>query len=250
MAMIKCSECGKDISDKARICPNCGAPLIQQAPHQQIHQQYAQQQVRTQYAQQYVPQRNPQAIANAPKKKKGSCLKTICIFFGIIILFGIFCSIISGNDNKEEDSPKTEDVEEESKEEEIIEIPEISEEDFKASCQEFNYKTIARNPDDYIGQDFVLEVKIFQTINGKFYNDYDVYYKTYTNDEYDMWMGDFLYVIDRQDKESESYVNVLEDDIIRVYGTFNGLVESKNSLTGTTDNDISIEMKYCELISE
>lgn len=27
MAMIKCSECGKEISDKAKVCVNCGNPL-------------------------------------------------------------------------------------------------------------------------------------------------------------------------------------------------------------------------------
>lgn len=27
MALINCSECGKEISDKAQSCPNCGAPL-------------------------------------------------------------------------------------------------------------------------------------------------------------------------------------------------------------------------------
>lgn len=27
MALIKCSECGKEISDKASACPNCGMPL-------------------------------------------------------------------------------------------------------------------------------------------------------------------------------------------------------------------------------
>lgn len=27
MAMIKCPECGKEISDKAAVCPNCGAPV-------------------------------------------------------------------------------------------------------------------------------------------------------------------------------------------------------------------------------
>lgn len=27
MSLIKCSECGKDISDKAEQCPNCGVPL-------------------------------------------------------------------------------------------------------------------------------------------------------------------------------------------------------------------------------
>lgn len=27
MALIKCSECGKEVSDKARSCPGCGAPI-------------------------------------------------------------------------------------------------------------------------------------------------------------------------------------------------------------------------------
>ena len=26
MALIKCSECGKDVSDKADACPHCGCP--------------------------------------------------------------------------------------------------------------------------------------------------------------------------------------------------------------------------------
>ena len=27
MALIKCSECGREISDKAEACPGCGAPI-------------------------------------------------------------------------------------------------------------------------------------------------------------------------------------------------------------------------------
>ena len=27
MALIKCNECGKEISDKAKTCPNCGAQI-------------------------------------------------------------------------------------------------------------------------------------------------------------------------------------------------------------------------------
>ena len=27
MALIKCEECGKEISDKAKSCPNCGCPI-------------------------------------------------------------------------------------------------------------------------------------------------------------------------------------------------------------------------------
>lgn len=31
MALIKCPECGKEISSKARACPNCGYPLKKSA---------------------------------------------------------------------------------------------------------------------------------------------------------------------------------------------------------------------------
>ena len=27
MALVKCKECGKEISDKAKTCPNCGCPI-------------------------------------------------------------------------------------------------------------------------------------------------------------------------------------------------------------------------------
>ena len=27
MAMISCPECGKQVSDKAKACPNCGTPI-------------------------------------------------------------------------------------------------------------------------------------------------------------------------------------------------------------------------------
>ena len=29
MAIIKCPECGKEISDKASACPNCGCPIAE-----------------------------------------------------------------------------------------------------------------------------------------------------------------------------------------------------------------------------
>lgn len=32
MALIKCPECGKEISDKAVSCPNCGNPIAQVPP--------------------------------------------------------------------------------------------------------------------------------------------------------------------------------------------------------------------------
>ncbi|WP_109790952.1 zinc ribbon domain-containing protein [Acidovorax sp. GW101-3H11] len=32
MALVKCFECGKEISDKASACPGCGAPVVLQKP--------------------------------------------------------------------------------------------------------------------------------------------------------------------------------------------------------------------------
>ena len=36
MAMINCSECGKEISDQARTCPNCGHPSDREAKMQKV----------------------------------------------------------------------------------------------------------------------------------------------------------------------------------------------------------------------
>lgn len=33
MALIKCPECGKEISDNARKCPNCGNPMYVKKKH-------------------------------------------------------------------------------------------------------------------------------------------------------------------------------------------------------------------------
>ena len=32
MALVKCSECGKEISDKAEACPHCGSPRAKRCP--------------------------------------------------------------------------------------------------------------------------------------------------------------------------------------------------------------------------
>ena len=29
MALLKCPECGKDVSDKAAACPQCGCPVLE-----------------------------------------------------------------------------------------------------------------------------------------------------------------------------------------------------------------------------
>lgn len=93
MSLIKCSECGKEISDKATTCPNCGAPI--ESMNNSIESSVS-------------------PIPEEPKKskkerKKGSCLKTILIVFGVLIVLSVIGNIIGGgNDKEKSESAQTE----------------------------------------------------------------------------------------------------------------------------------------------
>lgn len=68
MAMIKCSECGKEVSDKAAVCPNCGNPIAAApAPAAAV----------------------PANTAEKPKKKK----KGLLIMFIVTIALWIFVAV-------------------------------------------------------------------------------------------------------------------------------------------------------------
>jgi uncharacterized membrane protein YvbJ len=38
MALIKCSECQKEVSDKAKSCPSCGNPITEDTPSKKLYQ--------------------------------------------------------------------------------------------------------------------------------------------------------------------------------------------------------------------
>lgn len=141
----------------------------------------------------------------------------------------------------------TEEPKEEISEAEIVEEkPTISKEDFIASCQEMPYKTLARNPEEYIGTPIVLTVKISQILQGGFFDD-NQYYRVYTNDEYDLWLGNeyFMY-----DSRVDDDMKLLQDDVIKVYGNFLGTETVTRALTDTEEEVPSFEALYIELISE
>ena len=41
MALVKCKECGKEISDKAKTCPNCGCPIEDEFAKKRNHERYS-----------------------------------------------------------------------------------------------------------------------------------------------------------------------------------------------------------------
>ncbi len=87
MAMIKCPECGKEISDKATTCPNCGAPIntaAQEAPAQPDFGQY-----------------NGPA-KKAPKKKKKHI--GLIVLVVIVVLIIIIAAANSGGSNSDKEA--------------------------------------------------------------------------------------------------------------------------------------------------
>lgn len=152
-------------------------------------------------------------------------------------------------ENTTEENTTEEQTEEQSDEqtEELTEEPLLSEEEFRNSCTELSYKDILRNPDDYIGNNVVVTVKVAQTgISGSFF-DTNEYMRAYSNDEYDWWMGDTYVLIDKRTTDT---TKILQDDIITVYGTFVGTQEFTLALTGTSEEYPVFEIKYMDLIGE
>lgn len=69
MSLMKCSECGKDVSTQAATCPNCGAPVV------------------------IAPDAPP--IDKAAEDRSSKQMKRILLFFAIaVIIFGILESTI------------------------------------------------------------------------------------------------------------------------------------------------------------
>lgn len=78
MPLVNCPECNKEISDKAKTCPNCGFPLIQEK------------EIIT------PPKNEPFTLNNQDASKKKSRIFFICVFFALLITGGIISfSIIS-----------------------------------------------------------------------------------------------------------------------------------------------------------
>lgn len=279
MALIKCPECGKEMSDLAEKCPNCGFPIefnsntgIPNNPYQQNLQQVGD----------YTPKQKNSvlgifalifsilgftfifgavlAIIDLIKKdgKKKTCSIIALIICGILLIIIVIAS--SGNSDSTSYKKNIEQEKQETSVEELNksagqvlndnnkkeETQPISKDDFIASCQEIPYKTLARNPSDYIGAHIVLKVKVSQIIQGGMF-DNNQYYRVYTNDEYNMWLGDEYFMYDSRNDDD---TKILQGDILNVYAEFNGVETIERALTGAKEDVLSIKAVYIELIED
>lgn len=143
-------------------------------------------------------------------------------------------------------------------------------EEFIASCVELDYKAVARNPKDYVGQNFYVVVNVRSARTGGLFTGYQKYFVTYICDfdkakEYmksgvvDEWsnaaflasdVNKTVYLLDNRKDSDPYYVKILKDDVVVVYGTFTGLQSTKNSLTGETGEEVALEIKYVDILAE
>lgn len=144
----------------------------------------------------------------------------------------------------------------------------VNREEFIESCSEINYKDIARNPDDYVGQNFYAVVYISSARQGGLFSGYQKYFISYVfdteqADEYidygwydsysDCGFGAVdtdksIWLLDNRNESDPDYVKVLETDVIIVYGTFTGMQATQNSLTGETGEQVALDIKYVEIL--
>lgn len=260
-----CKKCGNQMPLNASFCPNCGNPsntiektVIQTSPKNKISGLSIAALVLSILGCTFfigMILAIIDLVKNNGRKKVLSIIALIICAFWILVI-GIGTNSFEQNTNEEisiqsevEEStpaPTKEPTPEPTEEPTPTPEPQISKEEFIALCQEIPYKTLARYPEDYIGQPIVITVKIEQILNGGFFDD-NQYYRVYTNDEYDLWMGDeyFMY-----DERVDDDMRLLEEDIIKVYAEFLGTETVERALTNTKEEVPAFKAMYIELIAE
>lgn len=143
-------------------------------------------------------------------------------------------------------------------------------EEFKETTTPLDYKELARNPEKYIGQNFRCAVYVSSARTGGLFTGYQRYFITYMTDvgkarKYikNKYSNDFsdaafmacdtdkcVWLMDNRDTSDPSYIKILESDVLYVYGTFNGLTESTNVLTGEKSEEVSLDIKYIEVVTK
>ena len=324
MALIKCPECGKEISEKSKTCINCGYPISEYVRELQREQDQNETEQAKGNQETYQSESGNQrektfsseisktnyVAEKAPFWKRWWFLTLMCIFIppvGICLLWiakkpkyapvrttlsvflamyaVIWCVAMFGEADNTEEQPVSDqaiqensvdenvksdishedlNILEESESDSIYEEPvsneaeapsveetdveeEVSETDdeYKASCTEYNYKDVLRNPDEYVGKRVKITAKV-SSVHDKGLLNPVKYYFAYANDEYDMWLGDQYGVFDYRETEDPK---ILDDDVIAVYGEISEPQETK-SLIVNSQEIFCIDMKYAELISE
>lgn len=267
--LIKCSECGKEISDKAVSCPNCGCPL-QENKHD-ISKLVKCKHCGSEYfdengycskcgklQEDLLIKPNVFYESDSKTKKKKPLWIRILQF---LLCFYLLCSFISCIGTTAEDSgyadtesyveteeissAESETVATETETEEVKEqVPTF--EEYVAECQEFKYKDVLRNPSDYIGKKAKIEIEISSVHEESLLNAGKYYFGYSKSEDLDLYIGDRYGIFDNR---YDTSLKLLEGDVIMVYGEI-AEPEYTSSIIVNSEELFCIDMKFVELISE
>lgn len=237
-----CSRCGKPNTSKGKFCVVCGNSLL----HSTAQPEQAQPEQPQPEQPQPIYQQPVYNYAYAQPKKKGLSVGVILlIILAPIALIAIIGFTMIGNmfDSAETNanistSSAIRKSSSEINSKEASSSPSISKEDFIAQCQEYGYKDVARDPKDYIGKKAKFIGEVIQVIEA---NENVALRVNITKNEYDFW-EDTIYVVYTRSSDTES--RILEDDIINIYGTLDGL----KTYTTVLGDEISIPKVIAEYI--
>ena len=122
---------------------------------------------------------------------------------------------------------------------------EQSEEEFKQSCSDLDYKEFMRYPEKHIGDKVKLECKVVQNVmdtNGNI-----AFYHGQTRDDNGYWLGNEFVIFDNRSDDTR----ILEDDIITVYGKFTGMETVQRIIGQGYNTELpAIKMIYVDIASE
>lgn len=150
MALIKCPECGKEVSDKAAACPNCGHPIAKETNNGNTQSSIPEPRV-------YAPQEKK---AKKPLKKGDKVLISIIAAACVLIVIGVFIAVSGGSDNASV-SPKGNDTQKVTTKEGAIAKKE--EPTGKEYISEDQISQLFSSPKDLKGKYVKLTGKIFTT---------------------------------------------------------------------------------------
>lgn len=122
---------------------------------------------------------------------------------------------------------------------------ENTEENYKNSCIEVDYKDLCRYPDNYKGKTLKIVIQVKQIMNDDLFGIQKAWRAQTDNDGLGWYIDDEYYLVDKRGSGS---IKVLEDDVLVVYGEFTGMKTVTRALTWTRDEIPQINVKYADLV--
>ena len=233
--LVKCPECGKEVSDKAASCPNCGCPISEIILSKEQTSENAKDDskpkncpkcgnplnergfcetcVRNDAIKLKYPNRHTKQI-----KPKGSCFRHVLTGVGVLILIVGLMSYFSDHDYSSNYTVDEKGIETTPQKEEFT--------------TKLKYRDFLTHPDDHIGEKIYCKVVVFDAT--------DKYCKAYLASDF----GKILFLHNKSDEK------IVSGDTLIVYGIFNGNDETVNSLTCEKGEIVALDVYFFDLLDE